>query len=414
MIVTILTAGILAATVSVVWWLFRDESNHTRLMVAVLVAGALGLRLIYPTDYPPGYNPDEIQHCRSAVYLRQMDNPVGPTASGNPALSVTLFCVPLLPYLPPRLAIRGASMVAGSLSVALLFTLCRAMQLDLTASLTAAALAAVLPWSLFFGRVSMSGEIPFAEAVVLTMLARLTWRDRAGWREALCGAGAIAYGLYNYFAADMLLAIPLALAPLLPTWRRRAWTVAMVAASAVLWVPWWRVSIHQWGVFHTALGIPDPNSPPTNALAPGLFVDPVNVMAARTWMLLRCLVEPVAQFYIWTQPAVMVHPPVVLLAAAWGLVRTGWRRLYFLVASAGIGALPGLVSWSGGTVSAHRAILALPLVSVAAACGVQGIPWRPLRIGVALAVVAVATVESLMFFFSPAFWPRAADAFPYQ
>ena len=412
MIVTALTVSILGGTVVVLWWLFHTESARTCLLVAALVALALTLRLIYPTSYPTGYNPDEIQHCRSGVWLRQMDNPVGPSATGNPALSVTLFCAPLLPYLPPRLAIRGASMVAGSLSVALLFALCRAIQLDLTASLTAAALAAVLPWSLFFGRLSMSGEIPFAEAVVLTMLARLIWRARAGWREALCGAGAIGFGLYNYFAADMLLAIPLALTPLMPDWRRRAWTLAMVVAGAVLWVPWWRASIYQWAVLNSVLGVPDPNIPPTYAVTPGLFVHPVSVGAGRIWILLRCLVEPVAQFYIWTQPAVMVHPPVVLLAAAWGLVRTGWRRAYFLIASAGIGAVPGLVSASGGTISAHRAILALPLVSVAAACGIHCVPWRTVRIVVAVVLISLATVQSLMLFYSPAFWPNPLEAFP--
>jgi hypothetical protein len=285
------------------------------------------------------------------------------------------------------------------------------MQLDLTASLATAAMIAVLPWSLFYGRLSVSGELPFAESILLTMLARLIWRRVAGWREMLAGAGAVAFALYNYWSAAVLLGVPLALIPLMPTWRRRAYCVSLTLLAALAWLPWWRLSSYQWAMWHVVAGVPDSHIPTTYLLAPGLRTSALTVLGSRLWLFLQCFVEPKAEFYIWTQPAVMLHPPVLLIAAAFGLLWTTWRRKYFLLASAAIGAVPALVSYSGGAVNGHRALLALPLVSVAAGCGIHGVPWRTMRVVIAAGLVVLAAVHSTQFF-SPAFWPRQHEAFP--
>jgi len=79
----------------------------------------------------------------------------------------------------------------------------------------------------------------------------------------------------------------------------------------------------------------------------------------------------------------------------------------------GIGIAPALFS-SQLSISGHRTLLGIAFVTVAAACGIDTVPWRRVRIALAISVVAVVAVQSLSLFVSRGFWPpNLADAFPY-
>src|SRR5207247_805876 len=91
-----------------------------------------------------------------------------------PILLNALFQAQLVPVLGPgRWAIRSYSLVTGVLATAVAFAVARAMGFSLIPSFAVGAFVAVLPWSLFYGRVSFGGELIFHELLLLAALARL-------------------------------------------------------------------------------------------------------------------------------------------------------------------------------------------------------------------------------------------------
>ncbi len=59
-------------------------------------------------------------------------------------------------------------------------------------------------------------------------------------------------------------------------------------------------------------------------------------------------------------------------------------------------------------------LLGIAFVTVAAACGIDAVPWHRVRIALAVSVVALVAAQSLSLFVSRGFWPpNLADAFPY-
>jgi hypothetical protein len=396
-----------------VWGFLRRESRSTCLFLAGLVGIALVLRLIYPHDYPPGYNPDEPKRFQSSVRARLADDPISPGYDAVSNLFSALFSAPLLPlepYVGGRFVVRGYSIAAGALSVALLYTFCRALELGVTASLVGAALLVVLPWSLFYSRVTAASELILHELILGTALARLIWDSKAGWREGCAGAFGLTLLLYDYWAGQVLLVWPLLTLPFLRSRSAAFWCIGITLVAGLAWLPWWRVSPDQWVQWEALWSGAAPQA--TWHRVPDLWSDPFRIIAHRFAQFGACLVHPVAHWSIWTQPAVLVHPPVVLAAAALGVWYPPIRRTVFLLLSCALAALPAILT-SDLSIHGHRVLLALPFIAVAATCAIEAVPHRAQSV-VAVLFATLAAEQSVTFFFSTTFWPPIiVTSFPF-
>jgi len=54
-------------------------------------------------------------------------------------------------------------------------------------------------------------------------------------------------------------------------------------------------------------------------------------------------------------------------------------------------------------------LMAFPFIAIAAACAVNLLPWRRLRVPVALLVIAVGMTQGVLMYFSPDFWPAESQ-----
>ena len=116
--------------------------------------------------------------------------------------------------------------------------------------LVAGGLVAVLPWALYYGRISLGGELIFHQLLLLAALARLIWPEAiarrrrrpgrgppvdAGWREALLAGFALAMLLWDY------------LRPAAPWWACRC-----VAALPAGWRRLWCLAVPLVGLVAVA------------------------------------------------------------------------------------------------------------------------------------------------------------------
>src|SRR5262249_44459842 len=153
------------------WWLLRGEPASTLLILVIICLGSLLLRVVSVGSYPAGFNADEIAKLTGGAMALKTGRLLSEDASGWPVLPHALFQAPLIPLLGPRWAMRTYSLVAGVLCTPLAFALARAVGLARGASLFGGALVAVLPWSVFYGRVSCGGELVFLQLLLLAALA---------------------------------------------------------------------------------------------------------------------------------------------------------------------------------------------------------------------------------------------------
>src|SRR5215468_6257457 len=178
--------------ISLWWWAVRDEAPWVRTALVALCSLALVLRLIFTTDYPAGLNQDEPKNLACSMTALERGEIFTMACNGVPYLLSVLFAAPLVPLVGfNRWAMRSYSIALSVLTPAAGFAVGRAMALDAIASVVGGGLLAVLPWSILYGRVSLGGELVFHQLLLLAALARLIWRDTAGWREAVLGAGAL-------------------------------------------------------------------------------------------------------------------------------------------------------------------------------------------------------------------------------
>jgi hypothetical protein len=209
------------------------------------------------------------------------------------------------------------------------------------------------------------------------------------------------------------LAWPVVAAVFARTTRARLWCLAIIPVAVLAWLPWWQVSQNQWVLFHMLTGTPDPQAQPHWHLTEGMTTNPLAALGYRVGQFARILIVPEAQWCIWSQPAVFIHPLIVLIAAAIGVVGTGVRRSLFLLISFGLTALPSLLP-NQLSINGHRALLSLPFIAVAAGCAVQLVPGRNSRALVAAVFAGIATQQSIALFFSTDFWPpTGGNGFPW-
>jgi hypothetical protein len=395
------------------WWVVCDATPAVRTALVAICGVALALRVVYTTDYPAGLNQDEPKNLACSVRALAHGELFTMACNGVPYLLSTLFAAPLVPVLGfGRWAMRSYSIALSVLSPLAAYAVGRAMAFDAVASLAVGGLVAVLPWSIFYGRVSLGGELVFHQLLLLTALARLIWAERAGWREALIGGGALCLLLYDYYSGRAMVGMPLVAAVLAGRgWRRRGWCLLVLALAGLGWLPYWRSGPqHDALIVRALLGQMD-RAEASTILHPDLVADPLAGLWARGQLALRVFVEPVAQLSIWTVPAGALHPLAVLATAGLGVLLTSMRRKLFLLAGFVGGVLPGVLS-EQFSISTHRLLMAYPFVAMAAGAAVAALPWRSLRAASATILLAAATVSSVRLYFSSTFWtPDARYAF---
>jgi hypothetical protein len=402
------SAVVVAYGVGLWWWALRDASVSVRAALIAICAAALTLRIVYTTDYPAGLNPDEPKNLACSMHALERGEFFGMACNGVPYLLSTLFAAPLVPLLGfTRWSMRLYSVALSVLAPIAGYAAGRAMALDAIGSLVIAGLLAVLPWSIFFGRVSLGGELVFHQLLLLAALGRLIWREPAGWREALLGGVVLCLLQYDYYAGRAMLAMPFVAAVLAPGGlRRRAWCLAVVVLACVGWLPYWfEGGAHDAHIVRALLNWREPVG--ASPLHPGLSSAPFETLWQRTVVALRVFVEPVAQLGIWTMPTGALHPWAALVAAGCGLLLTSMRRKLFLLAAFAAGLFPAILS-EQSSVSVHRMMLAFPIVTLASGAAVAALPWRTLRAASAAGLLIAVTLSSVMLYFSPRYWTRDA------
>lgn len=395
----ILTTLIVLGYTASLWWLLRAESATTLLMLLSVCLVALSLRLVNTTEYPPGLNEDEPKklHCVGVAPLNAPSTLFGEGCTGVPSLLTALFEAQLVPVVGPnRWAMRSYSIAASVLSVAAAFAVGRALQLRVGSSLAAAALMGVLPWSLFFGRVELGGELVFHQLLLLAALGLLI-EGRGGWPAVGIGAFNLCLLFYDYFSGRPLLGLIPVAAVLAKGWRARLLCLAIPCLALLGWAP--HLMQHpRWA----GVGLS------TTEFSADVMVNPIQNFLSRALFVLTALARPSASDGCLTTRASGVHPYLVLGLAAIGSL-TGIRRGLFLWSGFLVCLLPAILGW-GPQASTHRMLNAFPFIVLAAACAFDLIRWRALRIAVTCGAVAVIAVQSVQLYFSPQSWPAESRA----
>jgi len=376
------------------WWLLRREPAVAFIGIAALCSVALATRIWSTPDIPRGMIEDEPKFLRCSGEALRNGNIFGESCIGIPMLLGSLFEAQLVPLVgPTRWAIRSYSLVTSILAVAAAFAVGRALGLRVASSFIVSAAVAAFPWSMFFGRISLGGEMVFHELLLLAALIRLIWA-RGGWAEVAFGSVALSALLYDYIAARVM--VPMALvAVVLARGRYRLFCLAILILGIIGWLPFVLGPQQYAGIGFTSF--------PGDGAAAASTSDRVAALGASTVGALQALVHPVGRDDWFTIRSAAMHPPWFLALALIGSF-TGVRRSLFLWAGFLGGLAPAVVS-KGLFASTHRMMMAYPFIAMAAACAVDLVPWRRLRNPIALLVVVVGSVQSVRLFFSPEFWP---------
>lgn len=391
MLAPALGIGICLTYVTALWWLLRREPAVAFVGIAALCSVALATRVWYTTDFPDGLIEDEPKFLRCAGEALQGGNIFGESCIGIPLLLGSVFEAQLVPLVGPnRWAIRSYSMITSVLAVAAAFAVGRTLGLHVAPSLVISAAVAAFPWSIFFGRISLGGELVFHQLLLLAALIRLVWAT-GGWVEVAFGSVALCALLYDYFVGRVMVGVTL-IAVGMARGRYRRLCLAILAFAFLGWLPH-LLGPHQYAsIGFTGRG--------TGA---ALAVKPLAALRANALATLTALVRPLGRDDWFTIRSAAMHPPWFLALALLGSF-TGVRRGLFLWAGF-LGALAPSILSDGMFPSTHRMLMAYPFIAIAAACAVDLLPWRWLRVPVALLVVAVSAIQGMLLYFSPQFWP---------
>ena len=397
----LLALAIVAASALGLWWLLRRESRTTLLVLAVLTSLALAVRLAYTTDFPPGLNEDEPKVLYAAGLALQRGTLLAESNISVPVLMHALFQGQLIPLLGPgRWAIRAYSLVGGVLCVPAGFAAARALPLAVAPSLAVGGLIAVLPWALFYSRVMQGAELTFQQLLLIAALARLVFTApagdtangprSAGWREWALGSFALGWLLYGYWCTRAMVGMPL-IAAALASGRRRWWCLAILPVALLAYAPY--VVANRQSMF-IAQGVSPAYYAGFGELAR---------LAQRAGEALGVFVWPRAEDGWLTIRAAALHPPFLLIVAAFGAL-SGVRRAVFLGGGFLAGLAPTILAW--GAQSTHRMLMAFPFVALASGCALDDlIPRRGLQRAASAALVIAIAAYSIPLYFSAEFWP---------
>lgn len=393
----LLAALILLSYAACLWWLLRQEDARTLFWVVVLSGVSLALRVVYLGEYPSGFNEDEPKILWSTIALLRQGNLLAQDATGVPALLSVLFEAQIAELIgPSRWAMRSYSLLGSVLSVAAGFAAARSLGLRVAPSLAAAGLFAVMPWSILYGRVHQSGDMVFHELLIVNALARFI-RGSGGWPEVAMGALGLCFLFYGYFSGRALLGLTL-VAAVLARGRFRGLCLAVALFGLLGWMPFvvWSGSPHRF------VGL---SSQQTEA---GMDQKPLEVLQRKATHALHALAAPVAWDMWLTLRSAAIHPLPVLALALLGSL-TGVRRGLFLWAGFVGGMAPAILGYSFAP-STRRMLMAMPFITLAAACALDLVPLRRARAAVCALFVLAVGVWGVRFYFSPEFWPEGSRA----
>ncbi len=391
MLRVLLTAAVLLGYGGALWWLLRRESVAVLLALTAICAVSLALRVVYTGDFPAGYNGDELGKFVGAAQALRSDNLFARDTSGWPVLLNVLFEASLIPVLgATRWAIRSYSHITSVLSTPVAFAALRGFGIGVLPSLASGALIAVLPWSIFYGRVSCGGELIFHELLVVAAVARLGWTG-GGWTEVGIGALGLSALLYDYGCGRVILVLPLIAALLAPTWRARLWCVAIAALALVAWLPYVRQD-PAWALESFTMHVRSE-----------AYQNPVGTWITGLTGALQVFRLPVAQDAWLTIRHAAVHPPLILALAIVGCLIPS-RVSLFLLAGLLIGIAPEALT-DNPVPSAHRMLMAFPFVALAAGRAFHVVKWRVPQAVAVVGVITFAAVASVQLYFSAEFWP---------
>ena len=380
--------------VGALWWLLRREPATAFVGIAVLCGFALATRVWYTTNFPPGLVEDEPKFLRCAGEALESGALFGQGCIGVPVLLGAVFEAQVMPVLGPgRWAIRSYSMITSVLAVAAAFAVGRSLGLRAAPSFVISGAVAAFPWALFFGRISLGGEMIFHELLLLAALIRLVW-GTGGWVEVGFGAVALCGLLYDYVAGRTMLPFTL-VAVVLARGRYRLMCLAVAVLALLGWLPHVLRAPQGAGIGFTVF--------PSARITAETVGNPLAPLVEPSIRALRALYEPWGRDDWFTIRYAAIHPRWFLGLALLGSL-TGIRRGLFLWAGFLGGIAPTIVS-EGRFPSAHRMIMAYPFIAMAAGCAVNLLPWRWLRIPVALLVVVAGMTQGVLLFFSPQSWP---------
>jgi hypothetical protein len=372
------------------WWFLRREPLPVLVGLLAVAALSMALRLIYLGDYPNGLNSDEplilgqgIQHRRAGFLFTE-------ASVGHSVFLTTLFQAPLAPIVGPVWAIRFYSLVTSVLCVPLAYSTARALDLRVSAGMAAAVLVAVLPWSLFWGRTCVGGELTFHQLLMVAPLCRVIF-GTAGVVDAVIGGFGLGLLLNDYPVGRCLLPLPLGAALLARG--RRLHCLTVLAIGVLCWLPYLYPS-GGYGPFALVAHKHDA----------ALVKDPASVIS-KAGIALESLLRPVAVDGAVTVASAGMHPPPVLALAFLGSL-LGWRRGAFLWGGFLLSLTPAVVGH--GQVSAHRMMMAFPFIVLAAATALNGVRrLRPPAWLVAM-IIGVVSIQSVRLYFSDTFWVLSA------
>jgi hypothetical protein len=391
MLTPTLTALILVGYAASLWWLLRREPRIVLVGLLAICAFSLCLRLVYTTDFPPGFDDDEPKLLANALVARRGGLLFRPSEIMTPVLLKALFEAAVYQIVPGRWAMRGYSMAASVLAALVAYAAARGLKLRTVPALAAAVFASVLPWSIFWGRIMVGGQLVFHELLLLAALGRIVWAG-GGAPEVAIGGFGLGLLCYDYFCGQVMLGMPLAAAMIARTWRGRALSIATLSLALMLWAPY----LYENGWFAVA----------SINQSGRLFGDtmPLSTLITKAGVAFHSFLAPVAADFSMTIRSGAMHPPLMIgLALIGTVVGGGLRRSLFLWGGFLAGIVPALLH--NDFVSAKRMLMAYPFVTLAAACALDRAgDGRWARIGTALVVLVIA-VQGVWLYFSPASWP---------
>ena len=393
-----LTAAIVSYYAFALWWFLRREPARVLLGLLAVTGLSLALRLVFLGDYPAGLNADEPLMLGAGILQRRSGYIFNDGSMGHAVLLSALFQAPLAELAGPVWAIRSYSLVTSVLCVPVAYVAARSFGLRVTAGIAAAVLVATLPWSLFWGRTCVGGELTFHQLLMLTALCRIIG-GTAGAIDAGIGGLGLGLLLYDYPVGRCLLALPLVVALLAPR-RQRLRSLALLAIGVLCWTPY---------VYASRISPNGPLGLVTVRHDAELVRKPVEVLTTKIGRSLEALVRPVAVNGNVTVASAGMHPPL-LLALAFAGTFLGLRRGAFLWGGFLLSLTPAIAGV--GAVSAHRMMMAFPFIVLAAAGalnGVRRIQPSPLLVAV---IVGIVSVQSVRLYFSDVFWsPESRGTF---
>jgi hypothetical protein len=409
----ILSVVLLGTYTFCMWWLLRRERWSTLCALLLLTIGTALLHTHQVFELPPGLNDDEIKTLKSSHEFFG-NRKIFVLAAQGPILHAILFQLPLVWWTDSVWwAMRTYPIVLGILAVPVSFSVGRSLRFGTIPSFVTATLVAVLPWSLFWGRISWGGEIVFYQALLLAALGRILWCD-GGRTDLFIGAIGLSGLLWDYTGAWSMLAMPFIAALIGHTLRQRALCLGVFALAVTLWIPyllniqeWWQ---HISNKVSVGPGAPAPTS--IDALQQKYIH-----LTRSLQQTLRAFQYPEGNVYWISLHSVAIHPTFVLVVAGLGAIVALVRRSLFLSLGFLAGLTPALLSYSGAP-STHRMMCAFIFVSISCGAFFQSLDQRlksssarAVHATLAIVFVVVAGYQSATLFFSEKFWLEGTRIF---